>query len=299
MLSAEEHIAKAIKKIKKNTSFMSCIFSEKKEINYENAIEHYQKAAGLFKTISEWNKAANCYLDAANLESTLKSDTAYCSNLQNACDMWCKSGSQSSLKQLDLYSENLISKYNELEKVDKVGDFCAKLGDRCSEIEKKMKYYNRAVKSYNITEHNKFKIDSIQEKITVIKVFQNDFTGARDDYVMRAMMFLDDRLKSLMTKKILFNAMLCQFATISKNNMTEYLSSTIDFFDKCKNIDPKFDDICQESMLIKNINISIVNLNVNLFDDSVESFDNIIRLTEQQQYLLGYVRKIIIDDDIK
>lgn len=200
----DELVKKAQKKL--DPGFFKAIFSDAHE-RTEKAIRYYNEAAELYKIKREWIKAADCYMEIANLKEGIEEDP--CETLNEAQLCYNKGGSNDKDEKI---TNKIISIYV------KSGDFpnaaelvfekAQKLLEKANGDEKKIKeilqLYEQSLDYYqmdkNTVEHKTNKIKEAKADLIVLNGIKEEFSQAKNIYEELAKFYSKSKSGNIFSK---------------------------------------------------------------------------------------------------
>lgn len=257
----------------------------------EEAVEKWVKAAGVFKVHKQWDNAANCYQDAANLSlNYLKDESSAANYFRDAGNALLNAiprtpSSDTLAVDLFLRAAKLHIQNNRMFMGGKLYVAAAQLEEKLGNVDKMIAHHQMAREIFTAEQSPEANASVL--KIAEHRALMNDFKSAIDDYEIIIEKYLENRNLSFSARDYILNVMLCKFCMAISNIAMKQADvvhimeqSSHQYKDKC----PAFEN-SRESKFVDQLVQFYKENNYDKLNETIFQFDQIKRLDKLHIHL--------------
>ncbi|RNF25735.1 putative SNAP protein [Trypanosoma conorhini] len=256
---------------------------------YEKARDKFTQAATQYKACNNYAKAAKAYGRAADMSRASKNDVDVTTDLEDAARCYVKANDTKTAA--DLYAQ-VLEQYEKGQMHIKAAKTCVSLSE-ITEGAAPIKWLEKASTYYRM-QGSRASADELRQKVAEAKARLGDYKGARELYELLARDTLNDAVLRSAARKLFFMALLTQLATFTKENVMEDVAELRERFEEYQELDPQFDHLTREHMLVKAVIEAMEEESVEKMEAAVMDYDKICVLDDLKEKMLLRAKQALV-----
>lgn len=285
MASGEELQLKAKKELQKWSLFG--IAGNK----YENAAEFYKRAAAKYKTSKDFEKAGECFMEAAKLYEKVDSPLEAVQQYRDAGKA-LKKDVPGLAREAYAHAINYYQDSNRFNQAAKLHVEIAQTWLDEGKVEEAMQSYRNA-SDCHIADDSQSASNKVLLEVAFHAAASGDFEMAIQYYEQNARDGVDNQLIRWSVKNYLFSASLCQLCLAAQNNSLEQAKEAHDRYCDMSEIFRG----TREQKVIEALIDSMFRGDIDVFTQLTQEYDDISKFNNWQVDRLLFTKKTYFDDD--
>jgi len=253
---------------------------------YEEAAELLAKAGAQFKIAKDWERAGECYMEAASLyergsDGELEAKECY----ENAAKCFQKTSPENAIKIYRQMAEKLMND-NSFSRAAKMYKTVGELSETANDLDSAIEAYEKSADCFNAEEQSA-SATQVLYKVAEISALKDDFKKAIDTFEQVATMSLDSRLLSYKCKDYYIQAIMCHMAqSVTDGNVEDAEVA----WSKYRDNYPAIDGTREAEFIDKSLE-AIRDCELDNFEDALLKFDTYVKLDDWKSNLVRKIRK--------